>query len=67
MSPCGGDPVGEASVDIAGRLRGLGLRLPDLKRVAVLRDVDNRSSGFEWTALDLAARQLGMTLLPRRN
>jgi putative ABC transport system substrate-binding protein len=31
--------------------------------VAVLRDIDTRQWGFEWTALDQAARELGLTLV----
>ena len=42
--------------------------MPGLDRVAVLRDVADRSffygSGLEWTALDQAARELGLTLVP---
>jgi len=30
--------------------------------VAVLRDIDTRQWGFEWTALDQAAHDLGLTL-----
>ena len=38
--------------------------VPDLNRVAVLRDVaDQMAAGLEWTALDEAARQLGLTLV----
>lgn len=43
--------------------------MPGLDRVAVLRDFADRSpsfygTGFEWTALDQAARELGLTLVP---
>src|ERR1700730_18779110 len=34
------------------------------KRVAVLRDFDTRSWGFEWAALDQAARELGLSPVP---
>ena len=55
----------EAALEINGkRLQILKEIVPDLKRVAVLRDVDTRSWGFEWAALDQAARELGLTLVP---
>jgi putative ABC transport system substrate-binding protein len=50
------------------RLQVLKEIVPGLDRVAVLRDVADRSvvygSGLEWTALDQAALQLGLTLVP---
>jgi putative ABC transport system substrate-binding protein len=56
----------EAALETNGkRLQILKEIVPDLKRVAVLRDVANLSTaGFEWTALDQAARELGLTLVP---
>jgi len=64
----GGNMTGiaaEAALEINGkRLQILKEIVPDLNRVAVLRDVDTRSWGFEWTALDQAARELGLTLVP---
>jgi putative ABC transport system substrate-binding protein len=64
----GGNMTGiaaEAALEINGkRLQILKEIVPDLKRVAVLRDVDTRSWGFEWAALDQAARELGLTLVP---
>ena len=63
----GGNMTGiasEAALEINGkRLQILKEIVPDLKRVAVLRDVDTRSWGFEWAALDQAARELGLTLV----
>ena len=55
----------EAALETNGkRLQILKEIVPDLNRVAVLRDFDNRSSsGFEWVALDQAARELGLTLV----
>ncbi|MGA7262959.1 MAG: ABC transporter substrate-binding protein [Stellaceae bacterium] len=37
--------------------------VPDLNRVAVLRDVDNRSAQFEYRSLDQSARELGLSLV----
>ena len=63
----GGNMTGittEAASETNGkRLQLLKEIVPDLNRVAVLRDVDNRSAQFEWTALDQAARELGLTLV----
>jgi putative tryptophan/tyrosine transport system substrate-binding protein len=59
-----------AALEINGkRLQILKEIVPGLDRVAVLRDFADRSfflrdSGFEWTALDQAARELGLTLVP---
>ena len=64
----GGNMTGiaaEAALETNGkRLQILKEIVPDLKRVAVLRDVATRSWGFEWAALDQAARELGLTLVP---
>jgi putative tryptophan/tyrosine transport system substrate-binding protein len=69
----GGNMTGiaaEAALEINGkRLQILKEIVPDLDRVAVLRDFAERSSsffgtGFEWTALNNAARDLGLTLVP---
>jgi putative ABC transport system substrate-binding protein len=65
----GGNMTGiaaEAALEINGkRLQILKEIVPDLNRVAVLRDVaDQMAAGLEWTALDEAARQLGLTLVP---
>ena len=39
--------------------------MPGLQRVAVLRDfADQMAAGLEWAALDQAARELGLTLVP---
>jgi putative ABC transport system substrate-binding protein len=56
----------EAALEINGkRLQILKEIVPDLKRVAVLRDVaDQMAAGLEWAALDQAARELGLTLVP---
>jgi putative ABC transport system substrate-binding protein len=55
----------EAALEINGkRLQILKEIVPDLNRVAVLRDFDTRSWEFEWTSLDQAARDLGLTLVP---
>jgi putative tryptophan/tyrosine transport system substrate-binding protein len=63
----GGNMTGiaaEAALEINGkRLQILKEIVPGLKRVAVLRDFDTRSWGFEWTVLDQAARELGLTLV----
>ena len=64
----GGNMTGitaEAALETNGkRLQILKEIVPGLNRVAVLRDFDNRSTaGFEWTALDQAARELGLTLV----
>jgi putative tryptophan/tyrosine transport system substrate-binding protein len=69
----GGNVTGiaaEAALEINGkRLQILKEIVPGLNRVAVLRDSAERSpafygTGFEWTALDQAARELGLTLVP---
>jgi putative ABC transport system substrate-binding protein len=64
----GGNMTGiasEAALETNGkRLQILKEIVPDLKRLAVLRDVNTRSWGFEWAALDQAARELGLTLVP---
>jgi putative tryptophan/tyrosine transport system substrate-binding protein len=65
----GGNMTGiaaEAALEINGkRLQILKEIVPGLNRVAVLRDVaDQMAAGLEWAALDRAARQLGLTLLP---
>jgi putative tryptophan/tyrosine transport system substrate-binding protein len=69
----GGNMTGiaaEAALEINGkRLQILKEIVPELKRVGVLRDVADRSSsfygaGFEWTALNEAAGELGLTLVP---
>jgi putative tryptophan/tyrosine transport system substrate-binding protein len=69
----GGNMTGiaaEAALEINGkRLQILKEIVPGLNRVGVLRDFADRSnsfygSGFEWTALDQAARELGLTLVP---
>jgi putative ABC transport system substrate-binding protein len=69
----GGNMTGiaaEAALEINGkRLQILKEIVPGLTRVAVLRDFADRSpsfygTGFEWTALDQAARELWLTLVP---
>jgi putative ABC transport system substrate-binding protein len=64
----GGNMTGiaaEAALEINGkRLQILKEMVPDLNRVAVLRDFDTRSWEFEWTSLDQAARELGLSLVP---
>jgi putative ABC transport system substrate-binding protein len=71
----GGNMTGiaaEAALEINGkRLQILKEIVPGLNRVAVLRDVAeptaalwSSGTGFEWTALDQAARQLELTLVP---
>jgi putative ABC transport system substrate-binding protein len=64
----GGNMTGiaaEAALEINGkRLQILKEIVPDLNRVAVLRDFDTRSWEFEWTSLDQAARELGLSLVP---
>jgi putative tryptophan/tyrosine transport system substrate-binding protein len=63
----GGNMTGiasEAALETNGkRLQILKEIVPDLKRVAVLLDVNTRSWGFEWAALDQAARELGLALV----
>jgi putative tryptophan/tyrosine transport system substrate-binding protein len=63
----GGNMTGitaEAALETNGkRLQILKEIVPDLNRVAVLRDIDIRQWGFEWTALDQAAHELGLTLV----
>jgi putative ABC transport system substrate-binding protein len=63
----GGNMTGitaEAALETNGkRLQILKEIVPDLNRVAVLRDTDIRQWGFEWTALDRAAQELGLTLV----
>jgi len=65
----GGNMTGiaaEAALEINGkRLQILKEIVPGLERVAVLRDfADQMAAGLEWTALDQAARELGLTLVP---
>jgi putative ABC transport system substrate-binding protein len=65
----GGNMTGiaaEAALEINGkRLQILKEIVPDLNRVAVLRDVaDQMAAGLEWTALDQAARELWLSLVP---
>ena len=65
----GGNMTGittEAASETNGkRLQILKEIVPDLKRVAVLRDfADQMAAGLEWAALDQAARELGLTLVP---
>jgi putative tryptophan/tyrosine transport system substrate-binding protein len=65
----GGNMTGiaaEAALEINGkRLQILKEIVPGLDRVAVLRDfADQMATGLEWTALDQAARELGLTLVP---
>ena len=63
----GGNMTGitaEAALETNGkRLQTLKDIVPDLNRVAVLRDIDTRQWGFEWTALDQAAHELRLTLV----
>jgi putative ABC transport system substrate-binding protein len=63
----GGNMTGitaEAALETNGkRLQILKEIVPDLNRVAVLRDIDIRQWEFEWTALDQAAHELGLTLV----
>jgi putative tryptophan/tyrosine transport system substrate-binding protein len=63
----GGNMTGitaEAALETNGkRLQILKDILPDLNRVAVLRDIDTRQWEFEWTPLGLAAHELGLTLV----
>jgi putative ABC transport system substrate-binding protein len=56
----------EAALEINGkRLQILKEIVPDLQRVAVIRDVaDRMAAGLEWAALDQAARELALTLVP---
>jgi putative ABC transport system substrate-binding protein len=62
----GGNMTGitaEVALETNGkRLQILKEIVPGLNRVAVLRDFDNRSARFEWTALEEAARELGLSL-----
>jgi putative tryptophan/tyrosine transport system substrate-binding protein len=69
----GGNMTGiaaEAALEINGkRLQILKEIVPGLNRVAVLRDFAEQSpafyaAGFEWAALNQAARELGLTLMP---
>jgi putative tryptophan/tyrosine transport system substrate-binding protein len=65
----GGNMTGiaaEAALEINGkRLQILKEIVPGLNRVAVLRDfADQMAAGLEWAALDQAARELGLTLVP---
>ena len=68
LSHPGGNMTGiaaEAALEINGkRLQILKEIVPGLDRVGVLRDFDTRSWEFEWTALDQAARDLGLALVP---
>ena len=63
----GGNMTGitaEAALETTGkRLQILKEIVPDLNRVAVLRDVDNRSAQFEYRSLDQSARELGLSLV----
>jgi putative tryptophan/tyrosine transport system substrate-binding protein len=63
----GGNMTGitaEAALETDGkRLQILKEIVADLSRVAVLRDIDIRQWGFEWAALEQAARELGLTLV----
>jgi putative ABC transport system substrate-binding protein len=63
----GGNMTGiaaEAALEINGkRLQLLKEIVPDLKRVAFLRDFSDNDN-FELTALDRAARELGVTVVP---
>jgi putative tryptophan/tyrosine transport system substrate-binding protein len=63
----GGNMTGitaEAALETNGkRLQILKDIVPGLKRVAVLRDIDTRQWEFEWTALDQAAHELGLSLV----
>jgi putative tryptophan/tyrosine transport system substrate-binding protein len=62
----------EAASEINGkRLQILKEIVPDVSRVAVLRDVAEPTAvlwsygtGFEWTAMNQAARKLGLSLVP---
>jgi putative ABC transport system substrate-binding protein len=67
LSHPGGNMTGitaEAALEINGkRLQILKEIVPDLNRVGILRDFDTRSWEFEWTALDQAARELGLSLV----
>jgi putative ABC transport system substrate-binding protein len=64
----GGNMTGitaEGALETNGkRLQILKEIVPELNRVAVLRDFDIRSWGSEWKALDQAARELGLSLVP---
>lgn len=69
LAHLGGDMTGiaaEAALETNGkRLQILKEIVPDLERVAVLRDVaDRMAAGLEWAALDQAARELGLTSRP---
>ena len=63
----GGNMTGitaEAALETNGkRLQILKDIVPGLKRVAVLRDIDTQQWEFEWTALDQAAHELGLSLV----
>ena len=64
----GGNMTGitaEAALETYGkRLQILKEIVPDLNRAAVLRAPDDPNVGFAMTSLDLAARELGITLIP---
>ena len=68
LSHPGGNMTGiaaEAALEINGkRLQIFKEIVPGLNRVGVIRDSDTRSWEFEWTALNQAARELGLTLVP---
>jgi putative ABC transport system substrate-binding protein len=68
LSHPGGNMTGiaaKAALEINGkRLQILKEIVPGLNRVGVIRDFDTRSWEFEWTALDQAARDLGLALVP---
>ena len=55
----------EAALEINGkRLQTLKEIVPSLKRVAFLRDTTNVNDKFELAALDQAAQELGVTVMP---
>jgi putative ABC transport system substrate-binding protein len=68
LSHPGGNMTGiaaEAALEINGkRLQILKEIVPGLNRVGVIRDSDTRTWEFEWTALNQAAGELGVTLVP---
>ena len=68
LSHPGGNMTGiaaKAALEINGkRLQILKEIVPGLNRVGVIRDSDTRTWEFEWTALNQAARELGLTLVP---
>jgi len=68
LSHPGGNMTGiaaEAALEINGkRLQIFKEIVPGLNRVGVIRDSDTRSWEFEWTALNQASGELGLTLVP---